>query len=158
MRSAFIGLLIAIVAIIFIFALGQTAKLTCTRSEPREPVHCSKQTNLFAVIPLGEEEIRGVQGATLAHCETCEDGGTRVELITANGNVPFTFAYFSGLGVLEPRREAANQINALVQVTERTDELVITDNGIFTVEYVIIALIWMLGSFAWNRLRSASKR
>lgn len=93
-RSICIGMFIAVLAFVGFSRVVQTVKLTCTRFEAREPVNCIKQTTLFGVIPFGAEEIYGVEGATLVHCDSCEGGGYRVELLTAQGNVPLNSVYY----------------------------------------------------------------
>ncbi len=153
---AFVGLLVAVLIFGLLFIFGQTAKLTCTRGAGAS-VNCVKQTILFGVIPLDEAEIHGVQGATLARCDSCEEGGHRVELLTAQGNIPLNSVYTSNIWPLSTMQDTANRINDFVRDTGSTNELALTDAGILTIGNCLLSLPFILGPFAWKRLRSGSR-
>jgi hypothetical protein len=152
----FVGLLVVTGILFILFTWGQGAKLICTRSRAGAPVNCIKQPILFGAVQWGEEEILGVQGATLGRCESCEEGGSRVELLTAQGNIPLNPVYTTNIWPFSTMQDTANRINDFVRDTH-TNELAITDAGMLTIRNCLLSLPFILGPFAWNRLSSGRR-
>ncbi len=120
-------------AVLFVLAViigfgGETVRLICTRTEPGQPVTCVKQTSLFWTIPLGEQELNDVRGASVH-----EDRGTgpedpdttyNIQLATREGHVQLTFVS----RLRSPPDATAERINAFLRTSTDTN-LVITDAG-----------------------------
>jgi hypothetical protein len=145
--------IIVSVAVIVIGIVGQTPMLTCTRDEVDKSVNCIKQTRLLWLIPLGEEAIQGVQGAIVADCDSCEGGGYRVELLTAQGNIPFNAVYDGTPSGFQSTSDQAHRINDFVHGTMNSREVVITDPGFFTPLNIGVAMVFSFGYAAWRWLR-----
>ena len=76
------------------YFFGQQTTLNCLWVEPMQ-IECNMKKSWLGLVPLGEESVRGLEGAMVD--ESCdEDGCTyRVELDTADGIVPLTSFYLS---------------------------------------------------------------
>ena len=140
------------VTVSVIASWGQVTRLTCTRVGAGEPASCVKTTAFFWLLQLGNEKVPGVQGATVVGCD-CEAGGIRVELLTAQGNIPLNWSYdgtpWGFLFLYDDR----NRINDFVSGENDTQEVVIVEdkNAIVILINLLIFIIWFFrGSMrAW---------
>jgi hypothetical protein len=148
-------LLIAVLVMLLIGVLGQSARLTCRREFKAEPVTCVRQLRTFWVIPLGNQEIDHVVGAILSEgggpdCGMCYG----VELITSHGKIPLSSVYTSGSA---DKINVVNQINEFVSDTQ-AGALVVTEPGVLSMENIVYSAVWVFIILIWTALKKAFRQ
>lgn len=143
-----------LIVVVFLGVFGAPVVLACSRTAPRGPVNCVKQTRLLGAIPLPQERIDDVRSARVSASRDSEgDAVYWVELLTPNGAVPLTIHTSGG----HAKDKVAGEINAFVS-SGALETLTVTEPGLFSVENVVCMLIWLpfaaLLSFIWQGLQS----
>ena len=119
------------------YFFGQQTTLNCLWVEPMQ-IECNMKKSWLGLVPLGEESVRGLEGAMVD--ESCdEDGCTyRVELDTADGIVPLTSFYSSGS---KSKQKTADRITAFVQEPMQDSLLVKANAGLLA---YVMAFVFIL--------------
>jgi len=159
-NNSVIGTIVIAAFVVFFLGLGgQSSRLTCKHARGSSLTNCVNQVKLLWVIPLGTHTINSVIGAELIYSEGYEGAATyRVELRTAQGNVPLTSMYTSGDYT---KRDVVDQINAYVQTTN-PKPLELTEPGMLSGENFFCTLIWLPIAWglskAWGGIKSLFSR
>lgn len=146
--------LFAVVIITIVAVFGSPVDVECRRFKTGGPVNCTKQTRLLGMIPMPEESVTNVRGAHVAsvpgdeYCDPCY----RVELETANGDVPLNSAYTSGNRSMSA---VAGEINTF-STSKAPGTLELTEPGLLSFENLFCAAAWLLiaigGSYLWREI------
>jgi hypothetical protein len=143
------GIVFALFGIAFLYLFGQGTTLICAHVESNR-IDCTKQVTWMGRPIKETQHIGQLRGAYVQdNCD--EDGCTyRVELRTADGTVPLTSVYSSGL---EKKRSTADRINAFVDSREGTLTLqesaswiAILVSGAFLIVGLAVIILGTLGA------------
>ena len=121
------GLAFCSCGLIFFLVFGQSYTLRCSRPEPSQ-VSCVRERRWLRSVATGSERVDGLSQAWVG--ESCdEDGCTyRVELATAQGEMPFTGYYSSGY---DEKAVVASEINTFLADPRIPELEVRSDAGLF---------------------------
>jgi len=145
-------LLYGMVVLFLLVIVGPSAKLVCERTRSDSTVNCIREKRLFWVIPMGTSSIRDVQGAEITGTDSDYGPVYRVELLTAQGNIPINSVYTSGYSSKE---HAADKINSFVELTDK-NELVVTEPGLLSFENLVWLAIGLMAWLFWKWIKSGS--
>ena len=139
--TIFIGLAFFSCGLLFFVAFGQSYTLRCARPEPSQ-IRCTRERLWLRAVSTGSETVEGLSQAWVA--ESCdEDGCTyRVEMATAEGQMPLTGYYSSGY---DEKAIVASEINTFVADSRIPDLEVRSDAGLFGFLFPLIFVVVGLG-------------
>lgn len=133
-----LGLAFTIGGLIFLLIAAQRTNLTCQHAEPQY-TNCVIQSDWLGYFPQPPRSADGVQTAQVT--DSCDSDGCtyRVELTTAYGSVPLTYAYSSGY---DEKAKVANRVNAFLGDSSQPELAIRTSFGLGW--FVLIPLLFVL--------------
>jgi hypothetical protein len=137
--------------ILFIGYSGAMTELTCGWDKPGAAVNCIKQTIIYWSVRFGEEEIRDLRGAHMVRGSSAEcDDCARVELLTANGDIPLTNTYTASTSSEDA---VAKRINDFVKNLS-VKQLYVIEPGLLSPGVSILLLIVLGCWYIWHKTKA----